>query len=627
MPSLRVLCVHGVGDHHTSTTWEADWQAAVRSAVAVWDANLTVEFDFLLYDDLFEKYPLDPATYAEAIYKLGGSGIAVGVNDAVNAVEGAIDQVGQAVGGAVNDVATGIGGLFRSRGLADIPAELRWTAGMVAQWADSDGLRAESRTRVTDAIRNGQPHVIVAHSLGTLICYDTASRDQGVLANRTFIAFGSQIGNPFVRSTFGGYVGPLDQAREWFQLYNPNDRAFSAPIDVFAANFRRVLTPFFDGFLSHDAIRYLTHPSASGAVWQFVAAAAGGSRVFAPVAKAMAASQRAARKPNRRALLVGINEYPDPQNRLDGCVNDAFLVSAALQESGFDPEDIRVVADDRATAAGILDRLHWLLDGTAPGDERVFFYSGHGAQIPSYGVGDEVDHLNECLCPYNFDWSPARAIADDQFMNLYSQLPYDSHFVAMFDCCHSGGMSRAGGGAKVRGITPPDDVRHRDLRWNWRLQMWEPRALAPVTPDKSISGKDSRKRDAYVGAGGAKERLGRAIPLRQLAGPRKQKQRAATGHPGPFMPVVVEACQEDQLSYEYRHGVTSYGAFTFALTKTLSQARQRRRGITFHKLVEETTRQLRELHYEQTPCLVGPTAVLKKPIPWHGGGLVGAKTG
>src|SRR5206468_1013541 len=142
--------------------------------------------------------------------------------------------------------------------------------------------------------------------------------------------------------------------------------------------FMRVLTPFSDGFLSHDAIRYLTHPSASGAVWQFVAAATGGSRVFAPVAKAMAASRRAARKPNRRALLVGINEYPDPQNRLEGCVNDAFLVSAALQESGFDPEGIRVVADDRATAAGILDRLHWLLDGTAPGDERVFFYSGHG---------------------------------------------------------------------------------------------------------------------------------------------------------------------------------------------------------------------------------------------------------
>ena len=35
MPALRVLCVHGIGDHHTSTTWEADWQAAVRARLDV----------------------------------------------------------------------------------------------------------------------------------------------------------------------------------------------------------------------------------------------------------------------------------------------------------------------------------------------------------------------------------------------------------------------------------------------------------------------------------------------------------------------------------------------------------------------------------------------------------------
>ena len=58
------------------------------------------------------------------------------------------------------------------------------------------------------------------------------------------------------------------------------------------------------------------------------------------------------------------------------------------------------------------------------------------------------------------------------------------------------------------------------------------------------------------------------------------------------MPVVVEACEENQLSYEYRHGVTSYGAFTFALTKTLSQARLKRKTITFAKLVAETDAQL-----------------------------------
>ena len=65
--------------------------------------------------------------------------------------------------------------------------------------------------------------------------------------------------------------------------------------------------------------------------------------------------------------------------RLDGCVNDAFLMSGGgLQESGFEPEHIRTVFDDRATAANLRDRLAWLLDDTEPGDQRVLFYSGHG---------------------------------------------------------------------------------------------------------------------------------------------------------------------------------------------------------------------------------------------------------
>ena len=52
-------------------------------------------------------------------------------------------------------------------------------------------------------------------------------------------------------------------------------------------------------------------------------------------------------------------------------------MSAMLQECGFAPEEIRMVLNERATAKGILDRLHWLLDDLQSGDERVLFYSGH----------------------------------------------------------------------------------------------------------------------------------------------------------------------------------------------------------------------------------------------------------
>ncbi len=57
-------------------------------------------------------------------------------------------------------------------------------------------------------------------------------------------------------------------------------------------------------------------------------------------------------------------------------------MSSVLQESGFKPDEIRVVLNERATAQGIMERLHWLLEGVRDGDERMLFYSGHGAQIP-----------------------------------------------------------------------------------------------------------------------------------------------------------------------------------------------------------------------------------------------------
>ena len=89
-------------------------------------------------------------------------------------------------------------------------------------------------------------------------------------------------------------------------------------------------------------------------------------------------------------------------------------MSAVLQDCGFPPETIRTCLDDRATAEGILSRLKWLLDDPKPGDELVFYYSGHGARIPEYGENFEPDHYVESLVPWDFDWSPEKSISDDQ---------------------------------------------------------------------------------------------------------------------------------------------------------------------------------------------------------------------
>lgn len=583
--ALRVLCVHGVNTPDLDPIWQGQWHDAIRAGVARWSPSRPVVTKFLAYNDLFAGAPITGLGVGEAALRLGWSGLVHGVGD-----------------------------LLRRRGLLDLPELIRWTAGMIVQWVENEALRAALRRRLAAAVRREDPDLVVAHSLGSLICYDTFLRaDSAALTRgRTFVSFGSQIGNPFVRNVFGGRLVSPDVAR-WFHLYNANDRLFTGPIRLADERFEQVEVTFAapDG-LDHDAPGYLAHANVTNTVWL---AAAGGARARALARKAggfTRAVQRARRAP-RRALLVGINEYANPADRLEGCVNDVFLMSSVLQECGFAAGDIRVILDDRATSGAVLERLEWLLDGTGPGDQRVFYYSGHGAQIPAYGATLETDRYEECLVTHDFAWSADTAVTDDRLYELYSQLPYEAWFVAMLDCCHSGGMTRDGG-LRVRGLDPPDDIRHRALTWNARVGMWEARKLADLNPDL---GDRAARRD-FLGRSGAARKLGRAMPLRGLGRREYDRVRKALGHHGPYMPVILEACQESEYAYEYRHGATAYGAFTYSLAEALRRMGRAGRRPSFRRLVEEATRTLGGLGYTQHPVLVGPSTVVSQPVPWQG---------
>src|SRR4029079_5105286 len=76
----------------------------------------------------------------------------------------------------------------------------------------------------------------------------------------------------------------------------------------------------------------------------------------------------------------------------------------------------------------------------------------------------------------------------------------------------------------------------------------------------------------YLGSNGATHRLCRAVDLRGLENREYDRERKALRHKGPYLPVILEACREEQLSYEYRDGAASYGAFTFSLAKELRQS-------------------------------------------------------
>ncbi len=579
--SRHILCVHGVSHGDADANLRPSWTEAITTGLQAWDSDLAVTCDFLSYDDLFDQAPLNPVTYGSAFARLLASGVSHGIGDLFS----------------------------RERGLFDLPDKIRWTAGMVAQWVTDQQLRAQARRLILAKLKAGRYDVVCAHSLGSLLCYDTFLRTPTAIQGRYFVSFGSQIGNPCVREVFAGRLESLAHSTRWFHLYNPGDHVFTADIRIHSDNFEEVGTAFDvpRDMLNHEATWYLTHQNTRSTVWREIS----GVTPPKPISRSLQQFRTRSAKPRRRALLVGINDYPDPATRLEGCVNDVYLMSAVLQESGFAPQDIRIVLNERATAAAILDRLHWLLDDVQGGDQRVFFYSGHGAQLPVYGTSDEVDRMNECLVPYDFDWTPEHAFTDKQFLELYSQLPYDCYFAAVFDCCHSGGMTREGG-RKVRGITPPDDIRHRALQWNAALQMWEDRPMTQANPSLASTPSGTN----YSGKSGANFRIGRAMDLRTLPNKQYDKVRRDLKHKGPYLPIIMEACQEEQLSYEYRHGVQSYGAFTFSFAETLRAERNRNRNPTFLQLTDGIAARLKTLKYNQTPTLVGATKILSQQIPW-----------
>jgi hypothetical protein len=580
MSTLKVLCVHGIGHQESHLDWQPQWTAAIQQGIAHWDQGMIPETTFVAYDDIFGATPMTP--------------------------HGTLEGVGHLL---LNGFIYGLGDLFhRRRGFGEIPERIKWYAGMVTQWAEDETLRKECRDRLLKAITDTNPDLVCAHSLGTLITYDLLVHPPEKAGSLKFnlLTFGSQIGNPTVRGMFGGRITEIGPSF-WYNLYNERDPVFVVSLKVPSSAYLQVDTP---SALGHDAIGYLSHPNTIARVWRELAARRPASKALTRRALTSVSTERAKAAGERRALLVGINDYPNPKDQLEGCVNDVFLMSSLLQECGFPADSIRVVLNKRATAKGIRERIEWLLADPLPGDFRFLFYSGHGAQIAGYGPGDTVDRLDECLVPYDFDWSRETAFTDDHFFDLYSQLPYDTTFVTVFDCCHSGGMVRQGG-AKIRAVTPPDDIRHRMLKWNSDKEMWVERKIE--SPNRELGSE-------YTGESGAKRRLGRAISLRSLPNKDYNRVRKTYRHKGPYLPMIYQACGEDEYSYEYRHGVSSYGAFTYCLSAVLRRHGHQGKALSFDELAKRVGKDLHELGYDQTPCLVGPTGLRSQKVPWQGAG-------
>lgn len=266
----------------------------------------------------------------------------------------------------------------------------------------------------------------------------------------------------------------------------------------------------------------------------------------------------------KKALLVGINAYPD--SPLNGCVNDVITMNQVITEKfGFTQSTHkRMLVDQSATTANILDRLEWLVDGAQAGDVLLFHYSGHGSQMVDvdYNTEEEPDGMDEIICPIDLDWR-SKVIKDDDLSRIFKQVPEGVNLTVLLDCCHSGQGLRDLGNTpnKSRYLPTPVDILNRSYG----------KDLAP------------KSRGIKIKNVGTDE---------NLAG------------------VLLSGCRSNQTSADAWIQVTGkyMGAFTYYLTQSLQKYDW---SVAHNQLIKEVNKKLKKAGYEQQPELNCPEALLK----------------
>jgi len=152
-----------------------------------------------------------------------------------------------------------------------------------------------------------------------------------------------------------------------------------------------------------------------------------------------------------RALLVGIGNYKTKVFRgkggrtkdtsLPGIDLDVGMMHEAALKLGYRESQIRILHDSQASLQGLRDNIQqWLIDGVGPEDHVLFYYSGHGAQIPDQMPLDEQDGLDEVLVTWDFEQTDnglKQVFVDDEFAVWLKKIP-SKHVLVMLDSCNSG---------------------------------------------------------------------------------------------------------------------------------------------------------------------------------------------
>lgn len=187
---------------------------------------------------------------------------------------------------------------------------------------------------------------------------------------------------------------------------------------------------------------------------------------------ALAQQPAATKVTKRRALLVAIQDYPDPgpndprdlPGDLQGPRNDIAFVQRILQQNfGFAKDDIQILRDQDATHQNLARELHELGERCDQNTQALFWFSGHGSRVRdasgregNKGMSEEggLGSFDGSLICYDSRNDPRhnRDFSDDELYSLMRGIARRAaHTVLVTDACYSGGAVRGDGSRRVRG--------------------------------------------------------------------------------------------------------------------------------------------------------------------------------
>lgn len=252
---MRILMVHGRGqggrsDKELETIWVETLQEGFQDARATWPVDLKIDFPFYgdtldrlvaqsklpTPDDVLAKGPgQNPAFESFMQSALDEMQVKGSIPDAE--VRAAMDpalsqQKGIQNWGWVQAIARVIDKRLTAASSFTIEAFLRDVFLYVSKPAV-----AREIDEIVEAKLTGEPTVVVAHSLGSVVAYNVVRKHRHVLDLRKFVTVGSPLGLRAISSKLGVAENPAGPAG-WYNAYDERDIVALNPLDddYFPAN-------------------------------------------------------------------------------------------------------------------------------------------------------------------------------------------------------------------------------------------------------------------------------------------------------------------------------------------------------------------------------------------------------